>query len=60
MNKNKWNEIFLEEVNTYQKNSIGNTVTPENWDKEKQKLLKFVENVDKATKVYNAENNIKG
>lgn len=60
MNKDKWNEIFMNEVNYYQTYSINASVTPENWAEEKQKLLKFVENVDKATEVYNLENNIKG
>jgi hypothetical protein len=60
MNKDKWNKIFLDEVNAYQHHSITASVTPENWAEEKQKLLKFVENVDKATEVYNLENNIKG
>lgn len=60
MNKNKWHEIFLEEINTYQNDSISISVGPENWHEEKRKLLKFVKNVDQATEVYNLENDIKG
>ena len=59
MNKDKWNEVFLNEVNAYYKNNMMVT-GPQDWDEEKRKLLKFIANVNKLTETYNLENNIKG
>ena len=57
MNKEKFNNIVMDEIHTY---SVGGEllggVTPENWNEHKKVIAKFVESVDEAVEIYNMEN----
>jgi hypothetical protein len=57
MNKNKWLEIYDEEMESMLKDYSGALfITPETWPSSKNILLKFIKDVDDATEAYNMEN----
>lgn len=57
MNKEKFNDIVIDEVDTYSVRAelLGNT-TPENWNEHKKVITKFIESIDEAVEIYNMEN----
>ena len=65
MNKDKWKKIYNEELQIASDKSneivpIFIAVEPENWPELREVLIEHIEAVDKATEVYNMENDIKG
>jgi hypothetical protein len=54
MNQDRWNQIYNEECNkVYSSYSV---INPETWEDIKEKTLKFIDEIDKATEVYLLEN----
>jgi hypothetical protein len=57
MNRNKWAQVKEEEEFEFSKKISGiDRDDPENWTIYKSCLLGFIEEMDKATEVYNMEN----
>lgn len=52
MTKDKWNEIVVQEIYKLNIEPCG----PEEWKDFKKELLLFINEVDKATEVYEMEN----
>lgn len=59
MTKDKWAEILEEEVMKYENDQM-KLSDPSNWAEEKRKLVNLIQTMDRATEIYNLENNIKG
>ena len=57
MNKERFNDVVTGDLDVYADTvyDIG-IITPNNWSRHKEALLKFVESVDEVVEVYNMEN----
>lgn len=56
MNKDKWREIYKIEL-TETNEILGSKLpTPETWEFYKEVIINLIEEMDKATEVYNMEN----
>lgn len=57
MNKDKWEEVVREAADKLSDRTAEGP-TPESWPEVKKEILEFVEEVDQATEVYNAEKGV--
>jgi len=61
MNKEKWNELFLQycKESCSKMGKMGYVVNPADWPQMKAAHLEFIKNVDELTEVFNLENKVK-